>query len=396
MARCTDTDAAVVRAYTSSKPSPLDEPHAPVSPHAWDELFATAPTVTPESPEVPTMPRSVLYAEKRDKVPELHKRRQNYDTSALTPSETVQFRRIFELLEQEMGASTGGQEPQEDLGAFARRNSLAPRRAVARGGGVGTRFQVSQEGLAAHIPPEELDRRVDQIWEALQAQPSATSTWAWAETHIWGPAEVADYGPHTPFYAPALHMLLLTLRDRFLAPHTALAVLPAVKQRGAHSFVLGCTASLLAEVIRTQWVCLRDAHAVLNTAREARASGILVPYASEHAEDAPLREHMERVRSDIRGHVMHAAQARAAATGRLYDELPLTVDEQDLLAVASELRAMAGRTSKYDRRTNARSPRRRHSKPRDKRAAGEKDVLIYPQNPYSLLRSRVRTASTDT
>ncbi|WFD19093.1 hypothetical protein MCAP1_001313 [Malassezia caprae] len=342
------------------------------------------------------MPRSVLYAEKREQVPTLHKRRQNYDTSALTPSETIQFRRIFELLEQEMGAPPSQESHDAGLGDFARRNALAPRRAVARGGGVGTRFQVSQEGLAAHIPPDELDRGVDQIWEALQAQTSAGATWTWAETHIWGPSEVAEYGAHTAFYAPALHMLLLALRDRFLAPHAALAVLPSIRQRGAHSFVLGCTASLLAEVIRTQWLCLRDAYAVLDTVREARATGILVPYASTQAEDAPLREQMERIRSEIRGQVMHAAQERAAATGRLWDELPLTADEQDLLVVASELRAMAGRTSKYDRQPSARPPRQRRAKRPTKKAGPEKDLLIYPQNPYSLLRTRVRTHPTDT
>ena len=366
-----------------------------MSPHAWDELFASAPATTSESQEATAMPRSVLYAEKRDQVPTLHKRRQSYDTSALTPSETVQFRRIFELLEQEMGAPFSSKPHEADLGAFRRRNALEPRRAVARGGGVGTRFQVSQEGLAAHTPADQLDRGVDQIWEALQAQACAVNTWAWAETHIWGPPEVAEYGAHTAFYAPALHMLLLALRDRFLAPHTALAVLPAIKKRGAHSFVLGCTASLLAEVIRTQWVCLRDAHAVLDTAREARASGILVPYASEHSEDAPLREQMERVRSEIRGQVMHVAQERAATSGQRWDELPLTADEQDLLAVASELRAMAGRTSKYDRQPRARSPRHRRARPPAQKAGREKDLLIYPQNPYSLLRTRVRSHPTE-
>lgn len=342
------------------------------------------------------MPRSVLYAEKREQVPTLHKRRQSYDTSALTPSETVQFRRIFELLEQEMGAPSSQEPHDTGLGDFARRNALAPRRTVARGGGVGTRFQVSQEGLAAHIPADELDRGVDQIWEALQAQTSAVATWAWAETHIWGPPDLAEYGAQTAFYAPALHMLLLVLRDRFLAPHAALAVLPAIRQRGAHSFVLGCTASILAEVIRTQWVCLRDAHAVLDTAREARASGILVPYASAQDEDAPLREQMERIRSEIRGQVMHAAQERAAAAGHLWDELPLTADEQNLLAVASELRVMAGRTSKYDRYPSDRPPRQRRVKRHAKKAGPEKDLLIYPQNPYSLLRTRVRTRPTDT
>lgn len=291
-----------------------------------------------------------------------------------------------------MGAPGNRIESHEThLGAFARRNALEPRKMVSRGGGVGTRFQVSQEGLAAHIPADELDRGVDQIWEALQAQSSAEDTWAWAEKHIWGPPESALYGLHTAFYAPALHMLLLALRDRFHAPHTALAVLPAIKRRGAQSFVLGCTASLLSEVIRTQWVCLRDAYAVLHTAREARASGILVPFASEQSEDAPLREQMERVRSEIRGQVMQAAQMRAVNQGHL-GELPLTTDEQDVLAVARELREMAGRTSKYDRQPIAKRPQRMRRTPSTKKAGrAERDVLIYPLNPYALLRTPVRS-----
>ena len=107
-------------------------------------------------------------------------------------------------------------------------------------------------------------------------------------------------------------MLLLAFRDKFHVPHTALAVLERTRQLGPHAYVLGCTSSLFAEIIRTQWLCLRDAQAVLATAYEARAVGIL-SHADGHAssrDDAALRTQIERIRSELRARVMRAAQDR--------------------------------------------------------------------------------------
>ena len=134
-------------------------------------------------------------------------------------------------------------------------------------------------------------------------------TWQWAEKHVW--AQDAAYGAHTAFFAPALHMLLLTLRDKYRAPHTALAVMDRTRKNGAHAYVLGCTSSLFAEMIRTQWLCLGDAQGVLATAREARSAGVFTDSSAKKTErdDASLHTQMERVRDQLRAHVMYGAQA---------------------------------------------------------------------------------------
>ena len=80
------------------------------------------------------MLRDILYAQERPNAPSLRQRRRHYDTSALTPSESAQFRRIFELLGQETDHTPA---PDPALDAFAQRNALRPKKLTARGGGVG-------------------------------------------------------------------------------------------------------------------------------------------------------------------------------------------------------------------------------------------------------------------
>ncbi|WFD01549.1 hypothetical protein MOBT1_000217 [Malassezia obtusa] len=311
----------------------------------WEELFASpdvgdTPEITPE--EAPPMLRSALHARERPNTRRHVRTRNEYDTSMLTHAESQQFRRIFQLLEEEMGQEAPKRTPFADDGLelFAARNALAPRKMTARGGGVGTRFQAVQEGAAASVAPDVMERGVDAIWEALQAQPDASAAWAWAEMEVWGTREhEPSYGPSTPFFAPALHMLVLTLRDRLHTPHAALAVVPTTRALGATAYVLGCTAALYAEVIRTQWLCLHDLYAVLATVREARQAGVLAdlgdadvsPAAFARRDDAPLREHIDRIRNEARSEVMRRVEA-----GPSIDE-HLSGADRDVLRVTPKI-----------------------------------------------------------
>ncbi|WFD31025.1 hypothetical protein MSPP1_002054 [Malassezia sp. CBS 17886] len=424
----------------------------------WDELFA-GPDAYPMTHAVGDQPagmsepmhessamlRSALHAGERTMGPPrgggapLQRARHGYEARKLTRSETQQFQRIFALLDAETGAQAPADEPPEFRG-FATRNALQkPGRVMGRGGGVGTRFHAPSEGPPTNVSAADMDVAVDQIWAALQAQPHAYAAWQWAEAHLWGggaprdtrvdDAQVADgptpramqpppYSVDTPFYAPALHMLVLTLRDRFHAPHTALAVVDRARELGANSFVLGCTASLYAEIVRTQWLCLRDAYGVLETVREARRASILQDaddtLVHDQREDRALRAQIERVRNDIRNDVMQRAQGAAAAAGDAAAApslVPPAADE-DLLRVVDELRRIAGHTSRYDepprarrggqgtaRRmaadTGANRARRVESaakhRVREAResASGVRPPVIVPTDPYALLRTRV-------
>lgn len=396
------------RAYVTGPRNAWDELLADVSPQPNGAIHAAMqkPTWASES-----IPRDVLYANERASTPKtLQQRRRTYDTSALTPSESAQFRRIFELLEQEMDVPRM-QASSSELGAFAERNAIRSRKLTARGGGVGTRFEASLEGLAAQISPEELDRGVDRLWQDIHSHGSAVDAWRWAEAHVWtsdtsAPTtastspniELAQYGPQTPFFAPALHMLLIAFRDKFHVPHTALAVLERTRQLGPHAYVLGCTSSLFAEIIRTQWLCLRDAQAVLATAYEARAVGIL-SHADGHAssrDDAALRTQIERIRSELRARVMRAAQNRTFVEKENESNetfLRMQADDHDILQMVTELgRLVGGRTIRSAERTP--KPRPRLTTSARQKKPPKKHLMIYPQNPRALLRTELQRTKT--
>lgn len=386
---CGHGSAACRRTYTPASKSP------------WDELFATSdPGETPEAatdaPTNPTMPRSVLHAGARaDADPRRTvRRRDEYDVSSLTHAESQQFRRIFQLLEHEEGQPTSPPAWADGLEGFAERNALAPRKPAARGGGVGTRFEAVREGVAAGIAPDRMEQATDAIWEALQAQPTAHGAWAWAEENVWGKSSEPAYGPSTAYFAPALHMLLLTLRDRFHRPHMALAIAPHTREFGPLAYVVGCTSALYAEIVRTQWLCLRDLHAVLATVREARQGGVLA--GTGHGEDVHgmLRAQIERVRAEARHDVLQQ---------ELHARHPhLSEADQDMLQVVELLREVAGPTSQYaDVPAPARAPdtpradrppkpparRRAPRAPRMPRAP----PLVFPMNDRVLRTPRTRT-----
>ncbi|WFD43194.1 hypothetical protein MPSI1_001849 [Malassezia psittaci] len=340
----------------------------------WDELFAKSdvgetPDITPR--EAPTTLRSALYAKERPNTRSRSRQRTRGSTTPLTDAESDQFRRIFRLLEEDTNLNTPNQAAFSDdsLEIFATRNALAPKKVTARGGGVGTRFHAAQEGAAASVAPEVMERAVDAVWEALHAQPDATAAWKWAESQIWGlHKEKPIYGPNTPYFAPALHMLLVTLRDRMRMPHAALAVVPQTRALGPTPYVVGCTAALYAEVVRTQWLCLRDIYAVLATVREARHAGVLAnveegepsSIAYSKREDAPLREQIERVRNEARKHVMRQTQDQLEKVDTLSDA------DQDVLRVVDELRQIAGHTARYGALPTS-TQTRQHRKPNSER-----------------------------
>ncbi|WFC99103.1 hypothetical protein MYAM1_001841 [Malassezia yamatoensis] len=366
----------------------------------WDELFAKSDVGgTPdEAPrEAPTTLRSALYAQERPNTRSRSRQRTRGSTTPLTDAESDQFRRIFQLLEQDTHQNTPVQADFSDdsLEIFATRNALAPKKVTARGGGVGTRFHAAQEGAAASVAPEVMERAVDSVWEALHAQPDANAAWKWAESQIWGlNEETATYGPNTPYFAPALHMLLVTLRDRMRMPHAALAVVPQTRALGPTPYVLGCTAALYAEVVRTQWLCLRDIYAVLATVQEARHAGVLanveegelsrVVYSKR--EDAPLREQIERVRNEARKHVMRKRQDQHAEVDTLSDA------DQDVLRVVDELRQIAGHTARYGAlptSTHTKQPHKWNSgRPNRKQRPPPKVVpKLFPVDVNAILRS---------
>ncbi|PKI84432.1 hypothetical protein MVES_001810 [Malassezia vespertilionis] len=333
-------DGRIFRSFCRSCTACLPE-H---DPNPWDELFAgpdAYPTTTPAIRSVPStahvkMPRSVLYAEERNR--NSNTAPLKHDTSALTKSEAQQFRRIFALLETEMGNDMTQAPPPEPLHAFAEHNKLHRSKLTTRGGGVGTRFEAAKEGLAASLSPESMELGVDEVWVGLQSQPTLGDVWRWAVEHVWGTN--AAYGVRTAFFAPALHMLLLTLRDKFHAPHAALSVTSTTRALGPEAYVLGCTASLYAEAARTAWLCLRDPYKVLAIAREARQTGVLSGALDAHTrtEDAVLRDYLERVRNELRTHALQRAQAQREPRD---PSTPLVLDalHRDFLRVVKELRS---------------------------------------------------------
>lgn len=352
------------------------KPGATKASNPWDELFAgpsAFPTTEPDSrgtrgfwlseeeasqhnshkdTDNATLPRSVLFSSKReDGMPEdlQRSRRDRYNTTSLTHAEMQQFKRIFELLESETGSESTSAPAAPELEEFALRNTLRPQKMTARGGGVGTRFEVLREGIGAETPQEEIEVGMDEVWEHIQALPDAQSVWQWADENVWG-VDKSAYGMQTALYAPTLHMLLVALRDRFQAPHAALALHENVRSLGPHSAALGCTAALYVEVIRTNWLCFRDAYAVLDAVREARAVGVLSArtdrsHSAVRGEDEALRAQIDRIRDELRRSVMSHMSGDVAAgvyLGRMGGGQRLSAADEDLLAVANELGTASG------------------------------------------------------
>lgn len=139
------------------------------------------------------------------------------------------------------------------------------------------------------ISPQELEEGIDRAREQLAECQSVHEIWEWARKNVWPSSKeqtAAPFGIKTPFYAPALHLLHQQLRERFKAPHAALAVLQIAKSLGPESLVLGCTPYLYDEAIRTYWTILHDLQGTHDLVCEAKDTGILTGAYSRTVEQA--------------------------------------------------------------------------------------------------------------
>lgn len=175
------------------------------------------------------------------------------------------------------------------------------------------------------------------------------------------------YGKDTPFYPSVLHLLFLTIRDRYRAPHVALSVPRTTRALGIESYVLGVTGSLYNELLKTQWDWLGDLPGVVSTLRQARETGILsapVRHTARNdeekakenggllagSEDESIRETVDRIANEVRKYVLDSHPQQevdvlmgqpTAAEGR--KEGVEDWSEKWLLEKAEEATALAGR-----------------------------------------------------
>ncbi|KAK0543666.1 hypothetical protein OC846_003280 [Tilletia horrida] len=167
-----------------------------------------------------------------------------------------------------------------------------------------SRYGRLREGNAATaVTPFEVDIKMDEVKEALNACGTVQKTWAWANENIWGippspaaadgssttmtttsssnPKKKPRYGIETAFYAPALHSLFLHFRDHLRSPYAALSVVEVTRARSTESLVLGSTQALFADVIKLHWSLFRDLRGVSRTIRKAKRIGFLSTPAQE-------------------------------------------------------------------------------------------------------------------
>ena len=284
---------------------------------------------------------------------------------ALTRGESRQFRRIFDLLAKEKSPELPVDRP---LGMFASRNELLSDSVLIRGGGMGKRFEELRDGIAAKVTIAEMDTGTDRIWSEIFEQQSAHDVWRWAEDNVWAPG--GTYGVSTPFFAPALHLVFLSLRDRFRMPHAALAVYHHTRAQGEHAFMLGCTVSMFAEVIRTSWMCFRDAHGVLAYVNEARRVGLLSKDKPRRME-RQIANRIETIKKEMRAAAMRSQLPIESTT-----DIGLIAAAQDLLQIEHAIGFAPSRRS---------APR----PPREERKKGKKHNLFILPAYEGLLRERI-------
>lgn len=245
--------------------------------------------------------------------PYISRRRQDY-MGTMTPKEKELFSKVFNSLaefdkdkkslpvDDGQFASSLLSDKTDSLLDFRLRNvkdwdprrtrkPLKPRRFPA----------LLTEGVTAEsVSSQELEEKIDLAREEVTACQTVADVWMWASKHVWrergeeaeaeSPTRVNDqteggqgkergedvrFGMSTPFYAPVLHLLLVTLRERFKSPQSALSVLRVARNLGPDSFVLGCTPQLYAEALRTRWTVLQDLQGAMDTLQEAKDTGIL-------------------------------------------------------------------------------------------------------------------------
>ncbi|KAN0061139.1 hypothetical protein ACQY0O_006874 [Thecaphora frezii] len=178
------------------------------------------------------------------------------------------------------------------------------------------------------------------------------------------------FGKETPYFAPVLHLVFLTLRERYRSPQSALAVYEVTRSLGIEPYILGCTAPLFADLLRTRWEQLGDLHSCRRLLRHARETGVLADPASRRreiarikrqkkgglaplmppAEDEGIREVVDRIRSEVRKSIVDDIQSRMlveddAEEGRKDLDQPSWAQQQ-ALDLADELGNLAGPPSR--------------------------------------------------
>lgn len=293
--------------------------------------------------------------------------------SELTQSEARDFERIFDEIyrsdrpssgkkvddyssEGAFGASVGiGNRDDESLEAFADR-AVRSHRDKARKESKRSQFGIQRprtraiaalkEGNAFdNVNYQQLEEDVENARSALAMCETESHVWAWAGKEVFGSdaEHKPTYGIDTPCYAPVLHEMLKVLRQRFKAPHSALAVLRITRALGPASVVMGCTPHLYAEALRTRFRSLGDLQGAYEVLREARETGVLggssqagaftAHFAVQKGDSDSLRDErlIRQVVTDVQADVR-----RRAVEVRYY----MGKDEDDLLSVKQDLRLL--------------------------------------------------------
>ncbi|SJX63302.1 uncharacterized protein SRS1_14123 [Sporisorium reilianum f. sp. reilianum] len=230
------------------------------------------------------------------------------------------------------------------LQAFAKRNRL--KRFEDARAQRAKRFV--REGLAAQIDPLQLEAGIDEAREQIAMCDNLAELLDWTKREVWGivapkmqpdqledmlsetslspptaePAAAPKYGKDTPYYASVLHLVFIAVRDRYRSPQTALAIARTTRSLGIESYVLGVTASLYNEVLKTQWDWLGDLPGVVGTLRQARETGILAAPTPgtrlSTTEDDTIRDTVDRIANDVRKYVLDQQIAADPAFKRNY------------------------------------------------------------------------------
>lgn len=94
------------------------------------------------------------------------------------------------------------------------------------------------------------------------------------------------------WYPRIIALLMSTFRDIYHNPHTTLAIFNYVKTSSIASYAFGCSVDAYCELIKTYWLCFRDANAVLNVVKEMQLNGIRLDHKTSRLLDT-IRQDIE-------------------------------------------------------------------------------------------------------
>jgi len=94
------------------------------------------------------------------------------------------------------------------------------------------------------------------------------------------------------WYPRIIALLMSTFRDIYHNPHTTLAIFNYVKTSSIASYAFGCSVDAYCELIKTYWLCFRDANAVLSVIKEMQLNGIRLDHKTGRLLDT-IRQDIE-------------------------------------------------------------------------------------------------------